>query len=214
MLLAPLAVGGGARTKLLEAMACGMPVVTSAAGAENMAVEPERDVLLAEGPAEFVAAVRRLHAEPGLVERLGRAGAAYVDGHAREASLTGALEEIYRGVSRQAAAVSAPASGRRALLLGVSPLPDDPEATALSFPGHRTAQLWDALVDGGFEVTAVLRDEDPGHVAAGRTAGRGGHLATAADFDSGAALARCPAARSSRSFRAAPMRAWHRRCPP
>ena len=44
----PLRTGSGTRLKILEAMAAGVPVVSTAAGAEGLAVEPGRNILLVD----------------------------------------------------------------------------------------------------------------------------------------------------------------------
>lgn len=44
----PLRTGGGTRLKILEAMAAGVPVVSSSLGAEGLAVTPGRDLLISE----------------------------------------------------------------------------------------------------------------------------------------------------------------------
>jgi glycosyltransferase involved in cell wall biosynthesis len=46
--LAPLRMGGGTRLKILEAMAAGVPVISTAVGAEGLAVESERNILIAD----------------------------------------------------------------------------------------------------------------------------------------------------------------------
>jgi glycosyltransferase involved in cell wall biosynthesis len=43
----PLRTGGGTRLKILEAMAAGVPVISTPLGAEGLAVTEDRDILLA-----------------------------------------------------------------------------------------------------------------------------------------------------------------------
>lgn len=66
----PVQEGSGSRLKLLEAMAWGRPVVTTTKGAEGIPVEHGAHVLVADTPAEFAAAVQKLHADPALAARL------------------------------------------------------------------------------------------------------------------------------------------------
>lgn len=47
--IVPLRTGGGTRLKILEAMAAHTPVISTAIGAEGLAVTPGRDILIAEG---------------------------------------------------------------------------------------------------------------------------------------------------------------------
>ena len=53
----PLNVGGGSRLKVLEAMAAGVPVVSTARGAEGLAVRNGENILLRESSEEFVNAI-------------------------------------------------------------------------------------------------------------------------------------------------------------
>jgi glycosyltransferase involved in cell wall biosynthesis len=62
--IVPLKTGGGTRLKILEAAACGVPVVSTRVGAEGLDFEPGSDILLADEPEDFAAAVARLLADP------------------------------------------------------------------------------------------------------------------------------------------------------
>src|SRR5262249_36184424 len=55
-LVVPLRVGGGLRNKVLEALAAGMPVVSSRVGAEDLGLEDGRHFLAAETPPQVVEA--------------------------------------------------------------------------------------------------------------------------------------------------------------
>ena len=46
--IVPLRTGGGTRLKILEAMAAGVPVVSTVLGAEGLAVTPGSDILIAD----------------------------------------------------------------------------------------------------------------------------------------------------------------------
>src|ERR1700694_4941374 len=74
VVVAPLRMGSGTRLKLLEAMAMGKAVVSTALGAEGLAVERGTHLLVADAPAAFAADVVRLLADPRLAASLGRAG--------------------------------------------------------------------------------------------------------------------------------------------
>jgi glycosyltransferase involved in cell wall biosynthesis len=73
VVVVPLRIGGGTRLKILEAMAMGKAVVSTTLGAEGLDVVPERDLLLADDSATFVAQVGRLLDDPELRQRLGAA---------------------------------------------------------------------------------------------------------------------------------------------
>lgn len=62
----PVRLGGGFRGKVLEAMASGVPVISTSLGAEGTGAEDGRNILLAETPEEMAAATVRLLEDPGL----------------------------------------------------------------------------------------------------------------------------------------------------
>ncbi len=68
--LAPIWAGGGTRLKILEAMALGAPVVSTRKGAEGLDVRPGEEILLADTPADFAAAVVRLLDDEELRSRI------------------------------------------------------------------------------------------------------------------------------------------------
>jgi glycosyltransferase involved in cell wall biosynthesis len=72
LLAVPLRIGGGTRLKILEAMAHGLPVVTTSIGCAGIDVEHERDVLIADDPAQFARHVDRLLDDDELVADLAR----------------------------------------------------------------------------------------------------------------------------------------------
>lgn len=74
----PLRVGGGTRLKIMEAMACGVPVVSTTLGAEGLGVEHGRDLLIADTAAEMAAAVASLVNDAALAGSLAEAGRALV----------------------------------------------------------------------------------------------------------------------------------------
>jgi glycosyltransferase involved in cell wall biosynthesis len=71
---APVRLGSGVRNKVIEAMAAGLPVVTTQLGAEGLAVTHGRQLLVADGAESFAGELVRLLRDPGLQERLSVAG--------------------------------------------------------------------------------------------------------------------------------------------
>jgi glycosyltransferase involved in cell wall biosynthesis len=66
----PLRRGGGTRLKILEAMANGVPVVSTTKGAEGLQLEPEQHLLIADRPDEFARQTLRLLRDPALRQAL------------------------------------------------------------------------------------------------------------------------------------------------
>ncbi len=73
-LVVPLLSGGGMRVKILEALALALPIVSTAVGAEGIALEDDRTALLADTPQAFAEAVLRLLQPDGPGSRLAQAG--------------------------------------------------------------------------------------------------------------------------------------------
>ncbi len=79
MLVVPLRLGGGTRLKILDGMALGKAIVATGVGAEGLDVRPGEDLLIADQPDAFAAAVLRLMEDAELRERLGRNGRKVVE---------------------------------------------------------------------------------------------------------------------------------------
>ena len=71
VVVVPLRIGGGTRLKVVEAMALGKALVSTTLGAEGIDVTHERDVLIADAPADFARQVLRVLEDRGLARRLG-----------------------------------------------------------------------------------------------------------------------------------------------
>ncbi len=72
--VAPMRVGGGILTKVLETMAAGLPVVATSVANEGIAAEPGREMLLADDPQAMAKEVIRLLRESARRREVGLAG--------------------------------------------------------------------------------------------------------------------------------------------
>jgi len=72
--VAPIRFGSGVNGKIGEAISHGLPVVTTTIGAEGWNFTDGEQVLIADEPADFAAAVVRLYEDNGLWEKLADAG--------------------------------------------------------------------------------------------------------------------------------------------
>ena len=73
-MVVPLRSGGGTRLKILEAMAMGRPVVSTALGAEGLEIAPGENILLAETAEQFLQQLQLLIGDPARARQLGKAG--------------------------------------------------------------------------------------------------------------------------------------------
>ena len=67
----PLRVGGGTRVKILDAWAMGMPVVSTSLGCEGLDAVHGENILIADTPSDFAAAVAAVLSDDDLARRLG-----------------------------------------------------------------------------------------------------------------------------------------------
>lgn len=70
----PLRVGGGTRIKIFEAMAMGIPVVSSTIGAEGLPVEDGSNIFVADDPETFAQRVVALLQDSSRARSMGNAG--------------------------------------------------------------------------------------------------------------------------------------------
>jgi glycosyltransferase involved in cell wall biosynthesis len=73
----PVRIGGGLKIKNVEALAHGVPLVTTSVGSEGMEGAPADAMLIADDADAFIAHCVALCADPGLRARVGGAGQAY-----------------------------------------------------------------------------------------------------------------------------------------
>ncbi len=100
-IVVPLRVGSGTRLKIVEGMAMGKAIVSTTLGAEGIDATPEKDILIADDPAAFAAAVIRLLDEPRLGATIGEAArtlaVARYSWSAAAASLEGFFDQVLGG---------------------------------------------------------------------------------------------------------------------
>jgi polysaccharide biosynthesis protein PslH len=94
--LAPLRSGGGSKLKVLEAMAAGLPVVSTQEGVSGLAALPEQEYIPGEDADSLAAGVVELLSSPAELERIGEAGRRYVQTTHGWAALAENLEKVYQ----------------------------------------------------------------------------------------------------------------------
>ena len=75
----PMTFGSGVKTKNLEAMSMGIPVVTTSIGAENIDAENEKEWIIEDTPNEFSKAVIKLLNDEKLREEMGLNSSAFIN---------------------------------------------------------------------------------------------------------------------------------------
>ena len=97
----PMRIGGGTRIKAYEAMAMGIPVVSTSVGIEGLDVEPGRHFLLADSAQDFADAVLLLLQQPELGCRLSEQARQHVQARYSSQAVAKKFEEICERASTQ-----------------------------------------------------------------------------------------------------------------
>lgn len=104
--VAPIPYGAGIQNKVLEAMACGTPVVASRQAIMALEARPGLDVAVADEPQTMAASILDLLANSPRRETLGRAGRVYVERHHDWERILPMLEGVYQeAIARQVEAL-------------------------------------------------------------------------------------------------------------
>lgn len=91
----PLRIGGGTRLKVLEAMAMGKAIVSTALGCEGVGLRDGEEGLLGDTPAAFAACVLRLLGDAGLRRALGERARRFVSSRYDWRVIVPLLERVY-----------------------------------------------------------------------------------------------------------------------
>jgi sugar transferase (PEP-CTERM/EpsH1 system associated) len=91
----PILYGVGIQNKVLEAMACATPVVSTSQAISALEVQNSRELLVADHPKQFANAICQLLENETQRHEMGMAGRAYVEKHHDWFQIAGKLEQIY-----------------------------------------------------------------------------------------------------------------------
>jgi glycosyltransferase involved in cell wall biosynthesis len=91
----PILYGAGIQNKVLEAMACATPVVSTPQAISALSLRPEQDILVAQKPDKFARVVLELLDDPARQREFGLAGRHYVESHHNWDHIAAHLEDIY-----------------------------------------------------------------------------------------------------------------------
>jgi glycosyltransferase involved in cell wall biosynthesis len=94
----PLRIGGGSRLKILEALAAGLPVVSTRVGAEGLRLEDGRELTVVERPEDMAAALADCIRAPEKPRRMADAGRRVVRERYDWDVLAGRLEAVWEGM--------------------------------------------------------------------------------------------------------------------
>jgi glycosyltransferase involved in cell wall biosynthesis len=86
------------RVKILEALAQGLPIVSTTLGCEGIAVTHGQNILIADTPLEFATAVLRLLDNPEVAAHMGHNGRRLAEQVYAYRQVCRPLEAVYNGV--------------------------------------------------------------------------------------------------------------------
>ena len=98
----PLRIARGVQNKILEAMACGRPVVTTGRALQGIQAQPGRDLVVADDAASFAESTAQLLADEALRTRLGRQARTLVEDRYRWERCLRSLDTVIETVRRTA----------------------------------------------------------------------------------------------------------------
>jgi glycosyltransferase involved in cell wall biosynthesis len=99
IMLVPLRVGSGIRTKILVSLAQGVPVISTPIGAEGLLVKDGQDIIIREDAASFAEAAVKLASQPEQWLKLAHAGRDAVSAHYSPEEVRRRRNEIYVSLS-------------------------------------------------------------------------------------------------------------------
>lgn len=106
VMVVPLRIGGGSRLKILEAMAAGLPVISTRVGAEGLELVPGRDYVAADDPETMVRELTACIRDPGPAREAAERCRAFVLQRYDWDALASKLEQVWmKCVSRDCATV-------------------------------------------------------------------------------------------------------------
>ena len=97
----PLLYGAGTKRKLLQALMCGTPAVSTSIGIEGLNLRDRRHVLVADDPVSFADAISRLLNDEQLWRLLQRAGRTYMAATHGLNSSCSSLMKVVKGVLKE-----------------------------------------------------------------------------------------------------------------
>lgn len=97
----PLRMGGGTRLKVLEAMAMGAPIVSTSMGVDGFDVHNGRELMIADEPDRFAAAVVHVLNDARKRQTLGEQGRRFVESSYDWRAIVPRLEQVYGEIARR-----------------------------------------------------------------------------------------------------------------
>ncbi len=98
ILLAPIRVGGGTSLKILEAMAVGLPVITTPLGNEGIGAKEGSEILTASEPWEFAEKISEILSSEDKISQIGMKAREFIEQNYRWEKIAEKLDSVYKHV--------------------------------------------------------------------------------------------------------------------
>lgn len=92
----PIRSGGGIRVKILDALARGIPVVSTKLGAEGINVKNRKEILIDDEAEEFIRAVLKLMTNKKIANHLSKNGLKFIQTHYSQKKTREVLETVFK----------------------------------------------------------------------------------------------------------------------
>lgn len=96
IMVVPLFSGSGMRIKIIEGMALGKPIVTTAIGTEGISTTSGKNIIVAEDTAGFTEAISNLIEDRGYFDEISKNAIEYIHEHFDNLTSAGTLIEFYK----------------------------------------------------------------------------------------------------------------------
>ena len=96
--VSPLRYGAGMKGKIGQSMAYGLPVVTTAVGAEGIGLKDGQNALIADEPQAFADAVIRLYKDESLWNKLSEKSIEYIENNYSRKIISGKIEKTLNDI--------------------------------------------------------------------------------------------------------------------
>lgn len=96
LLMSPIRVGGGSNFKILESMASGTPVITTALGNEGIEAKNGEEIIICENPEDFANETLKILKDDYLYEKISRNGRKFIEENFDWKNIAEKLEMVYQ----------------------------------------------------------------------------------------------------------------------
>lgn len=99
LFLSPIVSGTGIKVKLLEALVCGLPVLSTSSGVKGLDVVSGKQCYVADSPREIVSMIKYIESNPKAAELVGLAGKEYIKSYFTPEILSRNWNEVLHAVT-------------------------------------------------------------------------------------------------------------------